>query len=157
MPVKLRDALRYGLICTSTALSKSVLAATCTLSATALSFGNYSPLSANSSTGTIKTTCLSSTLLTDSYIIALSSGAGSFTSRHFAGSAPYFTYQMYLDPAHTQVWGDGTGTTMTKSDTLVLLPSVQQQHSYTIYGKIPANQYVAPGSYTDTITVTLTY
>ncbi|WP_373276915.1 spore coat protein U domain-containing protein [Laribacter hongkongensis] len=29
--------------------------------------------------------------------------------------------------------------------------------SYSIYGQITANQYVAPGSYSDTVTVTVTY
>ena len=29
--------------------------------------------------------------------------------------------------------------------------------SYTVYGRIPAGQYVAPGSYGNTITVTVTY
>ncbi len=156
MPVTIKKMALWCALGTAL-IAQGALAQSCTLTASAVSFGNYSPLSADTSTGLIKTTCVSGSLITFSYTLALSSGAGSFTSRHFAGSTPYFNYQLYLDSAGTQVWGDGTGTSMTKSDTLVLLPTVQQQHSYTIYGKVPARQYVPPGSYSDSITVTLTY
>jgi spore coat protein U-like protein len=54
------------------------------------------------------------------------------------------------------VWGDATGGTAKVSDSQFLVIGTNQ-YSYTTYGRIPALQNLAPGTYTDTITVTVNY
>jgi spore coat protein U-like protein len=49
------------------------------------------------------------------------------------------------------VWGNTVGT-----DTVAATGSGAAQ-SYTVYGRITAQTTPAPGTYTDTITVTVTY
>ncbi|RYZ11666.1 MAG: spore coat U domain-containing protein [Comamonadaceae bacterium] len=60
-------------------------------------------------------------------------------------------YQLFRDPARTQVWGAaaqglavaGTGTGLAQA--------------YTVYGRVPAQATPAPGIYSDRIVVTVTY
>ncbi len=61
-------------------------------------------------------------------------------------------YQIYLDAGRATVWGDGSASSSTKSGTGT--GSVQ---SISVYGRIPSLATVVPGSYTDTVTVTVTY
>jgi spore coat protein U-like protein len=65
-------------------------------------------------------------------------------------------YNLYTNAGHTQVWGDATGGTVKISDSQLVLVGTSQ-YSYTAYGRIPALQDLPPGTYTDTITVTLNY
>jgi spore coat protein U-like protein len=55
------------------------------------------------------------------------------------------------------VWGDGTGSSVTQSGTGA---GIATANSLTVYGQVPdnaTNQAAVPASYTDTITVTVTY
>lgn len=60
-------------------------------------------------------------------------------------------YSLFTDAARADVWGDTIGT-----DTVAGTGTGAQQ-IYPVYGRIPAQATSAPGLYTDTITVTLTY
>lgn len=59
-------------------------------------------------------------------------------------------YALYQDGAHTTNWGDMGGATVAGTGN-------GSAQTLTVYGQIAAGQYVAPGSYTDTITVTVAY
>jgi spore coat protein U-like protein len=139
----------------------SALALTCSVSAIATSFGTYNPFSAVplDSAGSVTVTCeqlLISILV--SYSIQLSSGAsGGYAPRRLAGPGYQLDYNLYTNAARSSVWGDGGGGTAVVSDGYLLGIVVPVQRSYTVYGRMPAGQNVAPGSYTDTITVTINY
>ena len=60
-------------------------------------------------------------------------------------------YDLYQDPGRTIHWGDRSGV-----DTLELLSTGAPQ-TVPVYGEIPAGQRARAGTYSDTITVTLTY
>ena len=132
--------------------------ATCTVSATAVSFGSYSPFSsqATTSTGTVTVRC--GALRISSYTITLSTGlSGTFSNRTMSSGSARLSYQLYLNSTDTSVWGNGTDGTSTRRQPgfPVLWGALK---NYTVYGKIPASQTTAPpGSYTDSITVTVTY
>jgi spore coat protein U-like protein len=66
-------------------------------------------------------------------------------------SASLLHYHLYSDSGHTVNWGNTVGT-----DTVSMTGSGVAQ-TLTVYGQVPAGQFVTPGSYSDTITVTLTY
>ena len=85
-------------------------------------------------------------------LVTLSTGqSGAFTTRTLKSGANTINYNLYTDSTYTSIWGDGTGVSS----------SVQVQNlastTLNIYGQIPALQDVAIGSYTDNITVTITF
>ena len=127
-------------------------AAVCGVSATPVAFGTYPPFSGTptDSTGTVTVTCIGTAAIS----IALSTGgSGSYASRQMSNGAVHLLYQLYSNAARTTIWGNGTGGTVTVSDTLVGFAS----RNYTVFGRIPTLQGVKPGAYVDTITVTVSY
>ncbi|HWX00553.1 spore coat U domain-containing protein [Collimonas sp.] len=140
-------------------LSAHALLATCTVSATGITFPAYtSPGGAIAdSTGDIAVTCTATLVIgTGSYTIALNAGSGTFVNRTLKSGANALTYNVYTDTARSIVWGDGTGATQTESDSYLILLTPTTRH-YTPYGRIPAAQNKPAGTYTDTLTVTITY
>lgn len=122
----------------------------CTLDATSLAFGTINPLDAvdHQSTASINVTCPEST----GYSLSLSAGAGSFQQRQMMDGSRSLDYNLYADPAHTSIWGDGSGVGVTVSGTA---DSAGQTH--TVYGLLPHQPLAVPGTYGDSITVTLSY
>jgi spore coat protein U-like protein len=130
--------------------------ADCTVSVGApLNFGTYPPFSstATTTTGNLTVACTS---FSGSYVIALNagtSGSGSFSGRAMSDGSFDLGYQIYTDAAHSMTWGDGTAGTVTVSGSC----SGSCTYTPTLYGEIAAQQKVGPGSYTDSVLVTVTY
>jgi spore coat protein U-like protein len=126
------------------------------VSATALSFGSYTPASASPASTTVTIACglLGLDLLPD-FTVALSAGNATTPSgRYLVMSGNHLGYNIYTSTGYATVWGDGSGGSVTQSFNSVLsLGTI----NYTGYGRIPAGQNVAAGPYTDNITVTVTY
>jgi spore coat protein U-like protein len=124
----------------------------CLISATNVAFTSTGVLSsALNATGAITARCTNG----DAFEIALSSGSsGNVAARQMqrSGGSGAVNYQLYTDAAHTIAWGDGTaGTTMatgTGSGNAV---------SITVYGRVPVQTTPMPGSYSDTITATISF
>jgi len=115
--------------------------AQCLVSATTLDFGTYVPLGATTGLGTIEVGCLSLVKID-------AGGAGSFTPRSMKSPINVaLDYNLYVDGAFVQIWGDGTSGTVTNSGPGIL----------TVYGKIPAGQGVDPGVYSDTVIITVEF
>jgi len=144
---------------TTTTFTVSItLTATCTItSASALNFGSAGILStAIPQTSTINVICSSGT----GYNIGLDAGTGTgatVAARKMTNGGNTVTYSLYRDAAHTQVWGNtvSTDTVAGSGDGLAA------GQNYTVYGLVPA-QTTPPASaggttYSDTITVTVTY
>jgi spore coat protein U-like protein len=129
----------------------------CTTSATALGFGTYTPGNgALAASSNITVNCTKSTV----YTIALNTGTtsgDSFTQRLMASGANLLRYNLYTTATFATVWGDGTGGTATQAGTGAGKATAS---TFKVYGQLPdsaANQAAVPGSYTDTITVTVAY
>jgi spore coat protein U-like protein len=121
----------------------------CALSAGALNFGNYSG-SLVSGQSTITATCTKST----TYNVGLNAGTATgatVTTRKMQNGKALLQYALSHYTSMSPNWGNTIG-----SDTVVGTGTGSAQN-LTVYGQIPAGQSVASGSYTDTITVTLTY
>jgi spore coat protein U-like protein len=133
-------------------VSASVVAG-CTVTANDLSFGTASLLSSNvDSTSSVSVTCTSGL----GYAVGLSQGTtpgGTTTTRlmKHASAASTVPYGMYSDAARTANWGNSTSDDVNGTGTGSAV-------NHTVYGRVPA-QGVAPeaGSYSDTVTVTITY
>lgn len=127
-----------------------VIPATCTIAANALNFGTYGGLAINSTT-TLSVTCTKAS----TYNVGLSAGqstGATVTNRKMTGpSSALLGYKLFSNSGYTTNWGNTVGT-----DTLAGTGSGTAQ-SLTVYGQIPAGQFVQPGSYTDTVIATITY
>ncbi len=146
------------------AIANSAAAAPCntvanppTVSATTLAFGTYdaSASAADTSNGTVTVRCVSATRTLPTFTVTLSrGGATTYTGRRMTFGANILTYNIYTTSAYSVIWGDGTsGTGVQNYNAVALLNTI----SYTTFGRVPANQFVSAGSYTDSITVTVTY
>lgn len=136
---------------TTTFQVTATVAATCNInSAGNLDFGAY-PGAQTDNTSTITVTCTNTT----PYDLGLDAGTSTgatVTTRAMTGPASaLLNYTLFRDAARTLNWGNTVGT-----DTLHVIGTGVAQNS-TVYGRIPAAQAPTPGSYSDTITVTLTF
>jgi spore coat protein U-like protein len=132
----------------------------CTVSATGVAFGNYNPTNGTptDAAGNVHVFCtvLLVSVLAQTNISLNTGGSGSFASRKMSSGANQLNYNLYREASHTTIWGDGTGGTSIFTDnTLIAVLGTSIDH--TIYGRIPAGQYVPAGGYTDTITVTVEF
>jgi spore coat protein U-like protein len=91
-------------------------------------------------------------------LLTLSKGAAnSYTPRSMPRTTPpaaTLDYNLYMDAAHSIIWGDGTSGTQYL--TFVSTPT-NKIYAGSIFGYIPAGLDVAPGTYTDTIQATLNW
>ncbi len=148
------------------AAGKSDAAADCSIAAVSVNFGVYDPAatSADDSVGTVTVTCrhVSGGAERVSYSVSLANGlsGNSATTRAMRAGAARLGYNVFTDPARTQVWGNGTGGTMIASGSMTVGPGVgngTQTVTHTVYGRIPQLQDAAPGTYNDTMVLTLTF
>jgi len=150
-------------ICLGLLATPAVAAVTCTVSATATDFGVYNPITAtpDDTTGTVTASCtlVSGGATTVNIVSSYSTGSsGTFGSRTMQSGANKINYNLYFDAAFTQIRGDGSGGSQTGGATFNLTTSNRTQSTTsTIYGRAPASQDVAAGSYSDIVTVTITY
>ena len=120
-------------------------------SASAMAFGsNSNSLTSNTdSTSAISVLCTATT----PYTIGLDQGTatGATTStRKMVFGASTVNYSLYSDSARTTNWGNIIADSVSGIGTGVPV-------STTVYGRVPVQAAPAPGTYTDTITVTVTY
>jgi spore coat protein U-like protein len=139
-----------AVIQTTTMTVSASVQATCLISAAPLAFGTYSGTLAQV-TSTITVTCTNTT----PYDVALNPGTASgatVTTRQMTGpSSDLLNYALYSDASYSKNWGETIGT-----DTVSGTGNSSAQ-TLTVYGQIPANQYVTPGDYSDTVTATVNY
>ena len=132
------------------------VAAACRVTPQDLNFGTYDSLAAASlsATSQISINCSKNTPFT----VELNAGqhAGSGFNRNMANGTNLLGYQLYTNSSHTTIWGDGTGGTGTMSGTGTG-PGAAHTITETVYGEVPAQQSVPVGSYSDTITVTVSF
>ena len=130
----------------------------CNVSGALLNFGAaIDPLSSAvpiDATSSLTVQCTNTT----PYSVALDAGtnaggASSFANRAMKNGAHSLGYQLYLNAGRSSVWGDGTGGSAPATGT-----GTGSSQTLTIYGRLPVlGSTVVPGTYTDTVTVTITY
>lgn len=133
----------------------------CGISATALAFGQYVPSGSGASdfTATVEVTCAASgtTSVPIDGRISLT-GAGGYARRELTDGPNRLRYQLFLDPARTILWGDGSGGTHTKSITGMVGAAAPFRETVVVYGRILARQSDAGvGTYADQIIAVLNY
>lgn len=82
--------------------------------------------------------------------ISISPGrSGYFAERHMTSGNERLRYNLFLEPSHLRVIGDGTGGSEAITAASVHSPG---RAVFTIYGKILPGQSVSPGQYSDDLT-----
>jgi spore coat protein U-like protein len=135
-------------------------ALSCSLQSPGLVFGAYNPLSLApvDSASSVTVTCTALPGASIVYTLRLGpGGSGSFSERRMRSAAQWaLTYNLYTNPARTLVWGDGNGGSQVVSDALTLsAPSASRVHP--VYGRLFARQNVPPGTYVDTLVLTVDF
>ena len=118
----------------------------CQVSVTGPAFGAYSTVSPTplDTVGQVQISCKSGAAITVS-----TGGAGTFFPRAMRSGAATLAYNLFVDAARTSIlgtWGGGTQ--------VIFVPQGNNR-SVPIFGRIPPLQDVDPGTYTDTLTVSV--
>lgn len=123
-----------------------------------VSFGVYDVLSAspnNNGVGSITIKCQGGEGGGPSsfgFVVSLSTGqSNSYASRAMTSGGNSLNYNLYTGAGRTIVWGNGSGGSKT------MTVSRNTTRTLDIFGKIPAGQDVAVGSYLDSITATVDF
>jgi spore coat protein U-like protein len=116
---------------------------------TSMNFGAYNVFGATAVTAT-STGSINCTGNYNVTIAATTGGGGAFSPwRKMSSSAQY---NIYTDAAMTIIWGNGNGGSAKDGGTIN-----GGTATVTEYGNVPLSQDLAPGTYTDSLTVTMTY
>ena len=142
----------YGATTTTTFTVQMTITASCTIvSASTLNFGSNGVLTANvDQTSTLQVQCTNTTPYNIGFDAGAATGA-TVTTRKMTSGGATIGYSLYSNSGRTTNWGNTVGT-----DTVSATGSGASQ-SYTVYGRVPPQATPAPATYTDTITVTVTY
>jgi spore coat protein U-like protein len=143
----------------------SVGAVTCGVSTAGLAFGAYDVIApaALTSTATIRLTCARQA--TDPVVVFaaaqffVSRGIGNnYAQRQMANGAERMNYNLYTTNTYATVWGDGSGSTGIRTTSFLLTRgNPTQSRDVTGYGRVPALQDVAAGSYADSLVVSVNF
>jgi spore coat protein U-like protein len=158
-----RSSACSGLLALLASVSHAATTVNCTVSASGIAFGIYNPLSAvaNASTGSLRITCNGSGTGSANVTVnvSLSTGlSGSYAARKMFSGVNKLNYNIFWSTAYNQIVGDGSGGSFAGGAGPFPVPAGGSNSATgTLYGLIPTLQDVAPGSYSDVITVTVTY
>ena len=131
-------------------------AASCTVIISSLVFPGYDAITRGgaSAIGTVTVVCPPGTASVSPRIVMSNGRSGRFSDRRMTSGTDSLRYNLFLEPSHVRVIGDGT-------DGSVALTSAnirsQGRSVYTIHGVIFPGQSVSPGQYSDDITVQLEF
>jgi spore coat protein U-like protein len=140
-----------------------VAGAGCTLTATGIAFGVYNPSSATplDSNGALTVTCTLDSGVTQNFnfTAVFGTGNGTYASRYMlrSGGTERLYYNAY-NAGYAQVYGNGSGGTASFTGRIrVWFFDPSNSLSTTVAGRIPQTQNAVPGSYADSLMVTLTF
>lgn len=138
----------------------ATVTANCTINVSTLDFGSTSSLGAAvSSSAPIDVQCTNTT----PFSIGLNNGAhatGSQRRLYSASTGQYVSYGLYLDSLFTQSWSSASSTTTCTngSNTCYIGTGTGSDQTIYVYGRVPVQGgNPNPGTYSDTVVVTLTY
>ncbi len=129
----------------------------CTITLNPLSFGLYTPAGTVSldAVSDITVRCVAQS---GTYAVSIGSGlSGNQLVRTLsAGGGNFLNYNLFRDPARTQIWGDGTPPTFVVTGSR---PSIGQPtiNVHPLYGRVFSGQTPNPGNYADNLLVTVLF
>lgn len=152
-----------ALLAAAAVLPAAAQTTTCTGANVALSLGAYDsyqsgPLDAS---GVFTVTCTRNGGPQNMVVtvgLGPSSNSGTIASRRLklTSGTDLLAYNLYRDAGRALVWGDTIGTN-TMTQTVSIPNNASMALTFTIFGRIDALQDVRVGSYSDSLTVTVTF
>jgi spore coat protein U-like protein len=155
-----------GLACGAGVPVPAWAGAECSVTSVGLAFGAYDPIAptADDTAATVTVTCVyvPPGARSVNYTLTLSEGMGGASSgaRQMASGRDRLAYNVYGDPARTRVWGSGGAGTVVATGSMTVGPGVgnsTRTATHVVYGRTPALQDAAPGTYLDALVLTLVY
>jgi len=139
-----------GTLAQSTVSISGSVSPICSVSAGSLGFGTYSAAAASLGSAAVSVNCSNG----GAYQVSLGSGqySTSATRRMLGPSNNYLNYELFSDAGRTTQWGNGTVLGGQVSGT-----GSGSAQSLIVYGRIPASQLSTPGTYSDSVLVTVEY
>lgn len=140
----------------------AAIGVTCTVSAGSLTI-NYDPDATSSTRASANVTFTCSKLIFIAANVApeirLSKGSSNgYADRTLKKGNDTLRYNIYTSSSHSLVWGDGTEDTQIVKDSFSVPPSQNSiTKTYPYYVELQKEQNVRPGTYTDTITVMVSF
>lgn len=139
---------------TGTLTVTTTVASSCSVNSPTLTFSGYTGAAAVTSNATLSVTCTNTT----PYTIGLGNGqnynASGGNLRNMSvtvgGTTYYLPYDLYQSGSTTN-WGNTAGTNT------VAGTGTGTAQSYTVAGNLPASSNPTPGTYKDTVAITVTY
>jgi spore coat protein U-like protein len=130
------------------------VAANCSISAGALGFGGYDPLSANASaaldqTSTLTVACTKGTSASVSLDLGTHASGTTRRMQHASTATEFLSYELYTTAARNTVWNS--------TNTVAYSAASKAPSSLTVYGQVAGGQDVASGNYSDTVVATITF
>jgi len=148
-------------------IASTATAASCSFSASPAIFGNYDNTLNETAVATISGICSKGDPadpdMTGATLTLSTGTSNAFNARQMTKGTDRLVYNLYTSAARTIVWGDGTAGTGTvaalaiQSNGRFLNHNSSRNFAIPAYGRIPGNQDAVPGTYSDTITVTMSY
>lgn len=86
--------------------------------------------------------------------IGPSANSGLIATRTMRSGASSLNYNLYRDAARSQVWGQTSGVD-TGSINIFINNNSSANGTFVVYGRIPAQQNVQAGTYSDTVQITV--
>ena len=137
----------YAATATTTFTVTANVPNTCSISTTSnLAFGSYADAQIDAASA-ISVTCTSG----GAYTVGLDNGNNySAPNRRMTNGSAFLNYELYKETGRTNRWGSSGGE-------LVSGVGTGSAQALDVFGRLPASQGLIAGSYTDTITATITY
>jgi spore coat protein U-like protein len=139
---------------TSNVSVSAIVGKNCSITTTPVNFGSYDPVVAQAAspldgTGSVSVTC------TKGAGTRIDLGLGSNpsgTTRRMQGGSSFLAYELYQNAGRTIAWRSGA----TAGQTIAAAPN-KTPRTFVVYGRVPAGQDVAAGSYNDIVLATINF
>jgi spore coat protein U-like protein len=142
-------------------------AQSCSVSTTEVAFGVYDPANPlpNDRNGSVAATCTTTGTVHLTFQLDRGANSTALPARRMRSGTNYMSYNLYTTVTRNVIWGDGNNGTSTiarrtgndnggcTGDRILFWSWI----TCPVYGRIPINQDVSIGSYTDQVTVTIIF
>jgi spore coat protein U-like protein len=135
------------------------ITASCTINAATLTFPSTAGTALLSAAVTGSTTVSVTCTNGSAYSIGMDNGANFSTTRRMASGGAFIGYGLYTDVGLTHAWTTAaSNSTCTTTNSCYLGTGNGSAQSINIYGQVPITATApASGTYSDTVTMTITY
>lgn len=134
----------------------AIVKSNCKVQGSSISFGSYDPADANSkqplmASGNINLNCTRGSTVKVNIDSGTHANQAGNTTRAMASNDTneYLAYELYTDSGRSHVWDRQTNKEYYAESAAI--------SSLNVYAKIPENQKVSDGNYSDTLTIMITY